>query len=107
MTSFILVLTHFCNAYSLGVSVKMNVLLFFPAFGVLLWKAEGAWLTILNLIVMGGIQVSDQCKIKRSLYTFTHLSYRTTPWLEIDCLAVLTRKFRLVYLQSFRIQPCL
>ncbi|KAG2177397.1 hypothetical protein INT44_007908 [Umbelopsis vinacea] len=42
--------------FSLGVSVKMNILLFFPAFGLLLWKAEGAWLTMLNLIVMGGIQ---------------------------------------------------
>jgi hypothetical protein len=42
----------------------MNVLLFFPAFGVLLWKAEGAWLTILNLIVMGGIQVSDKVSAK-------------------------------------------
>lgn len=67
MATFFHVLNHFCNAYSLGVSVKMNVLLFFPAFGVLLWKAEGAWLTLLNLIVMGGIQVSGQRKIKQQV----------------------------------------
>lgn len=34
----------------------MNVLLFFPAFGILLWQSVGAWATMVHLVLMIGIQ---------------------------------------------------
>ncbi|KAI8891196.1 glycosyltransferase family 58 protein [Backusella circina FSU 941] len=35
--------------FSIALSIKMNVLLFFPAFGILLWMAIGAWNTLAHL----------------------------------------------------------
>ncbi|CDS08832.1 hypothetical protein LRAMOSA10193 [Lichtheimia ramosa] len=46
-----------CILYSAALSIKMNVLLFFPAFGVLLWQSLGAWTTLFYLCVITGIQV--------------------------------------------------
>ncbi|KAI9314441.1 glycosyltransferase [Dichotomocladium elegans] len=43
--------------YSLALSVKMNVLLFFPGFGLLLWESLGAWITLIHLGLMFAIQV--------------------------------------------------
>ncbi|KAG0056099.1 Lethal(2)neighbour of tid protein [Gryganskiella cystojenkinii] len=43
--------------FSLAVSVKMNILLFFPAFGFLLWQAQGVVGTIIHLVLMVLIQV--------------------------------------------------
>ncbi|KAG0214472.1 dolichyl-P-Man:Man(5)GlcNAc(2)-PP-dolichol alpha-1,3-mannosyltransferase [Mortierella sp. GBA30] len=43
--------------FSLAVSVKMNILLFFPAFGYLLWQTQGIVGTILQLTIMILIQV--------------------------------------------------
>ena len=41
----------------MALSIKMNVLLFFPAFGVLLWQAIGAWVTMAYLFIIVAIQV--------------------------------------------------
>lgn len=45
---------------SAALSIKMNVLLFFPAFGVLLWQSLGAWSTLFYLCVIAGIQVRER-----------------------------------------------
>ncbi|KAG2218160.1 hypothetical protein INT45_006212 [Circinella minor] len=42
--------------YSVALSIKMNVLLFFPAFGILLWQAIGAWVTMVYLFIIVAIQ---------------------------------------------------
>ncbi|KAI8981721.1 glycosyltransferase [Mycotypha africana] len=42
--------------FSLALSIKMNVLLFFPAFGVILWQALGARKTLKHLGMMVLIQ---------------------------------------------------
>lgn len=42
--------------FSLALSIKMNVLLFFPAFGILLWQAMGAYQTMGQLGLMALIQ---------------------------------------------------
>ncbi|KAG9297597.1 hypothetical protein G9A89_007672 [Geosiphon pyriformis] len=47
-----------CVFYSLGLSIKMNVLLFFPAFGLLVFKSVGAWKTLFNLLLIISIQVT-------------------------------------------------
>ena len=41
----------------MALSIKMNVLLFFPAFGILLWQAVGAWVTMAYLFIIVAIQV--------------------------------------------------
>ncbi|KAG0038916.1 dolichyl-P-Man:Man(5)GlcNAc(2)-PP-dolichol alpha-1,3-mannosyltransferase [Podila clonocystis] len=43
--------------FSLAVSIKMNILLFFPAFGFLIWQTQGVVGTIVQLIIMVLIQV--------------------------------------------------
>ncbi|KAF9172495.1 dolichyl-P-Man:Man(5)GlcNAc(2)-PP-dolichol alpha-1,3-mannosyltransferase [Mortierella sp. AD011] len=43
--------------FSLAVSVKMNILLFFPAFGFLIWQTQGFLGTIVQLFVILLIQV--------------------------------------------------
>ncbi|KAI8139572.1 glycosyltransferase [Fennellomyces sp. T-0311] len=43
--------------FSVALSIKMNVLLFFPAFGILLWQSLGAWITIVHLGIIAAIQV--------------------------------------------------
>ncbi|KAF9313191.1 dolichyl-P-Man:Man(5)GlcNAc(2)-PP-dolichol alpha-1,3-mannosyltransferase [Podila horticola] len=43
--------------FSLAVSVKMNILLFFPAFGFLIWQTQGIVGTVIQLILMMLIQV--------------------------------------------------
>ncbi|KAF8952326.1 dolichyl-P-Man:Man(5)GlcNAc(2)-PP-dolichol alpha-1,3-mannosyltransferase [Podila verticillata] len=43
--------------FSLAVSIKMNILLFFPAFGFLIWQTQGIVGTIFQLIIMVLIQV--------------------------------------------------
>lgn len=45
--------------YSLAVSIKMNILLFFPAFGFLIWQTQGIVGTIVQLVIMVLIQVSS------------------------------------------------
>ncbi|GAA5804196.1 hypothetical protein HPULCUR_009683 [Helicostylum pulchrum] len=42
--------------FSLALSIKMNVLLFFPAFGIILWQVLGAYKTCLQLSLMVIIQ---------------------------------------------------
>ncbi|KAI8372361.1 glycosyltransferase [Choanephora cucurbitarum] len=42
--------------FSLALSIKMNVLLFFPAYGILLWMAIGAYKTLGQLSLMVVIQ---------------------------------------------------
>ncbi|KAI1315641.1 dolichyl-P-Man:Man(5)GlcNAc(2)-PP-dolichol alpha-1,3-mannosyltransferase [Mortierella claussenii] len=44
-------------AFFLAVSVKMNILLFFPAFGFLIWQTQGVIGTIAQLIIMLLIQI--------------------------------------------------
>ncbi|ORX56249.1 glycosyltransferase family 58 protein, partial [Hesseltinella vesiculosa] len=46
-----------CVLFSLAVSVKMNILLFFPGFALILWMSLGAWATMARLVFMAGIQV--------------------------------------------------
>ncbi|KAL1925068.1 uncharacterized protein VTP21DRAFT_4722 [Calcarisporiella thermophila] len=46
-----------CIFYSAALSVKMNILLFLPAFGLILWKAVGAWRTFLSFALINTIQV--------------------------------------------------
>ncbi|KAF9288833.1 dolichyl-P-Man:Man(5)GlcNAc(2)-PP-dolichol alpha-1,3-mannosyltransferase [Linnemannia elongata] len=43
--------------FSLAVSIKMNILLFFPAFGFLLWQTQGIIGTVAQLAIMVLIQV--------------------------------------------------
>jgi alpha-1,3-mannosyltransferase len=43
--------------FSIAISIKMNVILFFPAFGILLWMSIGAWKTLANLGLIVMIQV--------------------------------------------------
>eukprot|EP00834_Sanchytrium_tribonematis_P000605 NODE_11_length_54881_cov_1.430718.p18 type:complete len:384 gc:universal NODE_11_length_54881_cov_1.430718:39559-38408(-) len=43
--------------FSLALSIKMNVLLYFPGFALILWKCEGAFLTFRHIIRMIGIQL--------------------------------------------------
>ncbi|KAF9361534.1 dolichyl-P-Man:Man(5)GlcNAc(2)-PP-dolichol alpha-1,3-mannosyltransferase [Mortierella sp. AD094] len=43
--------------FSLAISVKMNILLFFPAFGFLIWQTQGVFGTIAQLVVMLLIQI--------------------------------------------------
>ncbi|KAK3841968.1 MAG: dol-P-Man:Man(5)GlcNAc(2)-PP-Dol alpha-1,3-mannosyltransferase [Linnemannia gamsii] len=43
--------------FSVAVSIKMNVLLFFPAFGFLLWQTQGIIGTLAQLLIMVLIQV--------------------------------------------------
>ncbi|KAG0099443.1 dolichyl-P-Man:Man(5)GlcNAc(2)-PP-dolichol alpha-1,3-mannosyltransferase [Podila epicladia] len=43
--------------FSLAVSIKMNILLFFPAFGFLIWQTQGVVGTIVQLTIMVLIQV--------------------------------------------------
>ncbi|KAI9471807.1 MAG: Lethal(2)neighbour of tid protein [Benjaminiella poitrasii] len=43
--------------FSLSLSIKMNVLLFFPAFGIILWQALGAFKTLKQLGLIIVIQV--------------------------------------------------
>ncbi|KAL1934150.1 hypothetical protein VTP01DRAFT_6332 [Rhizomucor pusillus] len=43
--------------YSFALSIKMNVLLYFPAFGLLMWQSVGAWKTLFELAVIAGIQI--------------------------------------------------
>jgi len=47
------------HIYSLAVSIKMNILLFFPAFGFLIWQTQGIVGTIVQLIIMVLIQASS------------------------------------------------
>ncbi|KAL9558264.1 hypothetical protein MBANPS3_001007 [Mucor bainieri] len=46
--------------FSLALSIKMNVLLFFPAFGIILWQALGAYKTFahLGLIVLTQLAIA-------------------------------------------------
>ncbi|KAI8980938.1 family 58 glycosyltransferase [Pilobolus umbonatus] len=44
--------------YSIAISIKMNVLFFFPAYGIILWMALSAWKTIAELGLMVLIQLS-------------------------------------------------
>jgi alpha-1,3-mannosyltransferase len=44
--------------FSLALSIKMNVLLFFPAFGIVLWQVLGAYGTIGQLGLMALIQAA-------------------------------------------------
>lgn len=43
--------------YSLALSIKMNVLLFFPAFGIILWQLLGAYFTLLQIGLIILVQV--------------------------------------------------
>ena len=43
--------------FSLALSIKMNVLLFFPAFGIILWQVLGAYKTCGQLGLLAMIQV--------------------------------------------------
>ncbi|KAF9137219.1 dolichyl-P-Man:Man(5)GlcNAc(2)-PP-dolichol alpha-1,3-mannosyltransferase [Mortierella sp. GBA39] len=43
--------------FSLAVSIKMNILLFFPAFGFLLWQTQGIIGTVAQLAIMVLIQI--------------------------------------------------
>ncbi|KAF9427098.1 dolichyl-P-Man:Man(5)GlcNAc(2)-PP-dolichol alpha-1,3-mannosyltransferase [Podila epigama] len=43
--------------FSLAVSIKMNILLFFPAFGFLIWQTQGVIGTLVQLSLMALIQV--------------------------------------------------
>ncbi|ORZ02836.1 glycosyltransferase [Syncephalastrum racemosum] len=43
--------------FSVALSIKMNVLLFFPGFGILLWQAIGAWATFIQLGLILLIQI--------------------------------------------------
>ncbi|KAF9539361.1 dolichyl-P-Man:Man(5)GlcNAc(2)-PP-dolichol alpha-1,3-mannosyltransferase [Mortierella hygrophila] len=43
--------------FSLAVSIKMNILLFFPAFGFLLWQTQGIIGTVAQLTIMLLIQI--------------------------------------------------
>ncbi|KAI7828024.1 ALG3 protein-domain-containing protein [Gamsiella multidivaricata] len=43
--------------FSLAISIKMNILLFFPAFGFLIWETQGVLGTIIQLTTMILIQV--------------------------------------------------
>ncbi|KAG0297658.1 hypothetical protein BGZ98_000527 [Dissophora globulifera] len=43
--------------FSLAISIKMNILLFFPAFGFLIWQTQGIIGTVVQLVIMILIQV--------------------------------------------------
>ncbi|KAG0330803.1 dolichyl-P-Man:Man(5)GlcNAc(2)-PP-dolichol alpha-1,3-mannosyltransferase [Podila humilis] len=43
--------------FSVAVSIKMNILLFFPAFGFLIWQTQGIAGTILQLTIMTLVQI--------------------------------------------------
>ncbi|KAF9433663.1 dolichyl-P-Man:Man(5)GlcNAc(2)-PP-dolichol alpha-1,3-mannosyltransferase [Entomortierella beljakovae] len=43
--------------FSLAISIKMNILLYFPAFGFLIWQTQGIFGTIAQLVVIVLIQV--------------------------------------------------
>lgn len=45
------------SCISVALSIKMNVLLFFPGFGIILWQAIGAWATFAQLGLIVLIQI--------------------------------------------------
>lgn len=61
--------------FSCALSIKMNVLLFFPAFGILLWLTLGAWKTVGQLGLLAMTQVSCRTS-KRKILTFCRDCWR-------------------------------
>ncbi|KAI8063857.1 glycosyltransferase [Gongronella butleri] len=49
--------TWSCLLYSAALSIKMNILLFFPGFAVILWMSLGAWATFARLALIAAVQV--------------------------------------------------
>lgn len=84
------------NVYcSLALSIKMNVLLYFPAFGMLMWQSVGAWKTLLELAIIAGIQVREimnQYLMQKPIDNVLQISI-ATPFLKLFPASYLKRSF--------------
>lgn len=60
--------------YSAAISIKMNVLLFFPGLGLVLWQSIGAWATLGQLLLIVGLQILVATPFISAGFTMHYLS---------------------------------
>lgn len=82
--------------YSIGLGVKMSLLLALPAIGVVLWQAIGRNRALRQAMFIGQVQVS---RVKTASYAVTNVLA------DITCVSVLAQESLGIPFKSVRIQP--